>query len=113
MKDWFYDRLHRKIIPEPNSGCWLWMGAYNRKSGYGFVRDRNMKMTNAHRLVYCEEIGPIPYGLDLDHLCRNPACVNPDHLEPVTRSENVKRGYSPELSRERWEGNQHWKLRLK
>lgn len=47
----------------------------------------------AHRAVYEALVGPIPPELELDHLCRNPACVNPAHLEPVTRKENVRRGY--------------------
>lgn len=49
-----------------------------------------------HRFTYEHWIGPIPRGLDLDHLCRNRQCVNPDHLEPVTKGENVARGQSPQ-----------------
>jgi hypothetical protein len=93
------------INPEPNTGCWLWSGAHS-KSGYGTVRHPvTRKVGNSHRIVYEMECGPIPDGKDLDHLCRNPACVNPDHLEPVSRAENVNRGVSPELSRQRWLGN--------
>lgn len=99
--------ISTKIHPEPNTGCWLWSGAHG-KSGYGFYRHPvTRKVGNAHRIVYEMERGPIPEGLDLDHLCRNPACVNPDHLEPVSRSENVNRGVSPELSRQRMTGNRY------
>lgn len=96
-----------KINPEPNSGCWLWSGAHS-KNGYGYCRHPvTRKVGNSHRIVYEMERGPIPEGLHLDHLCRNPACVNPDHLEPVTRSVNCNRGVSPELSRQRWKGNRY------
>lgn len=78
-----------KIMPEPNSGCWLWVGP--RIGGYGAVQVDG-KTKRAHRLVYEAERGPIPQGLVLDHLCRTPACVNPDHLEPVTFAENIRRG---------------------
>lgn len=77
-------------IPEPNSGCWLWLGPM-RSNGYGFLVISE-KMPSAHRLIYEAEVGPIPPSLVLDHLCRNPSCVNPDHLEPVTQAENCRRG---------------------
>lgn len=51
-------------------------------------------MVRAHRWAYLHFVGKIPAGLDLDHLCRNRWCVNPEHLEPVTRSENLTRGYA-------------------
>lgn len=66
--------------------CWLWTGARD-KLGYG-----RLTRTLAHRLVYELMIGPIPEGLELDHLCRNPSCVRPEHLEPVTHRENLLRG---------------------
>lgn len=71
------------------STCWLWTGAADGL-GYGFV-GVNRKNKLAHRYSYEMHRGAIPTGLVLDHLCRNPACVNPDHLEPVTIAENVRR----------------------
>lgn len=69
--------------------CWLWTGCINDK-GYGSVR-LGRRSIGAHRLGYQLLVGPIPSGLDLDHLCRVTRCVRPGHLEPVTRSENSHR----------------------
>lgn len=73
--------------------CWLWLGKSRRGRNrqYGGVKF-NGKTYAAHRFVYELLVGPIPDGLTLDHLCRVPLCVNPDHLEPVTQIENMKRG---------------------
>jgi hypothetical protein len=68
-----------------SDGCWLWTAALT--SGYGAWGNRR-----AHRLVYEALVGPIPQGLQLDHLCRNRACVRPEHLEPVTQQVNLARG---------------------
>lgn len=78
----------RDRIAVDASGCWLWTGAIDRH-GYGLVR-LGGKSRLAHRVVY-EAVGSIPTGRDLDHLCRVRACVNPAHLEPVTRAENLRR----------------------
>lgn len=72
------------------SGCWVWMKSLNW-GGYGSFW-LNGKRTGAHRAAHLLFKGPIPDGHDIDHLCRNRACVNPTHLEPVTRSENLRRG---------------------
>ena len=73
-------------LVERTETCWIWLGA-KTKGGYGHT-----VATTAHRRAYEELVGPIPEGLDLDHLCRVRACVNPAHLEPVTRKVNVNRG---------------------
>lgn len=72
--------------------CWIWSGS--RVNGYGKIC-RGGKKHRLHRLVYELFAGPIPDGLELDHLCRRRACCNPAHLEPVTRLENVRRGEKP------------------
>lgn len=77
---------------EPNTGCWLWLGSPS-KNGYGRF-SLGDKVFYAHRVSYQQFKGPIPQGLQLDHLCRQRCCVNPDHLEPVTVQENVARGVS-------------------
>lgn len=72
------------------AGCWRWIAAQNRQ-GYGCFRV-NRQTYLAHRWAYEHLVGPIPDGLELDHLCRAPACVNPAHLEAVTHQENMRRG---------------------
>lgn len=75
--------------------CWIWQGPIN-VHGYGRVTLGERRLM-AHRCMYEMAKGPIPKGLDIDHLCRVRACVNPDHMEPVTRAENVRRGQSPAM----------------
>lgn len=72
--------------------CWIWNQSKNR-AGYGYAHCHGSNRTmSAHRFIYEEFVGAIPEGLVLDHLCRVPSCVNPEHLEPVTQKENVRRG---------------------
>lgn len=85
------DRLNALTVPEPFSGCWLWIGCLDRH-GYGQFNADGLVRCGAHRAAYELFVGPVAEGLDLDHLCRVPCCVNPQHLEPVTRVENVRRG---------------------
>lgn len=77
-------------VNKTDSGCWKWTSEISHK-GYGRVW-WNRRLLFAHRVAYEIENGPIPDGLCVDHLCRNRACVRPDHMELVTPKENVRRG---------------------
>ena len=74
---------------DPITGCWNWDGSIGG-NGYGVARV-GRSSTSAHRFIYEQEVGPIPPGLEPDHLCRNRGCVNPSHMELVTHAENVLR----------------------
>lgn len=80
--------FHDNYIPEPMSGCWLWVGAF--KNCYALFNG-----TVAHRISVELHHGPIPVGMVIDHKCRTKSCVNPSHLEIVTPKENTLRGIGP------------------
>lgn len=78
------------LVDKTDKGCWMWRGAAT-KLGYGLTK-MNGRTVLAHRASYIHHRGEIEKQLVLDHLCRNRKCVNPEHLEPVTQKENVRRG---------------------
>jgi hypothetical protein len=93
---------HKRRAPTPYlvdeaTGCWEWQWAKNR-GGYGHTRATDGRSIPAHRKMWEAVNGPVPEGLELDHLCRNRSCVNPAHLEPVTRGENARRGARAKLT---------------
>src|ERR1019366_1994387 len=96
LKERFWERgVKNGPVPEyrPDLGpCWIWVASTT--SGYGRIHETDRRSRNlvAHKVAYEWASGPVPDGLTLDHLCRVRSCVNPAHLEPVTRTENVMRG---------------------
>lgn len=87
-----FTSFDRRWIPEPNSGCWLWLGSMTDK-GYGCLEvNGHTKVASRHSWELVN--GPMPDDMDTDHLCRNPSCVNPAHLESVTSQvNNLRRPY--------------------
>lgn len=84
------ERFMAFVVPEPNSGCWLWTG-YVNSDGYAQF-GVNGSSVGAHRWAYKRFVGEVSAPLMLDHKCRVRSCVNPDHLEAVTNRENARRG---------------------
>jgi hypothetical protein len=95
MKTPLLKRFMDKVSPEPMSGCWLWTGAVDQ-NGYGRIWSGgitdagNKRALIAPRVSYQEHVGPIPEGLVVRHICDNPACVAPYHLEIGTMKQNVR-----------------------
>lgn len=91
-EDVIRERFESKYIPEPNAGCWLWTDYLDPK-GYGYLRVSPTWMPQAHRVSYWLHAGVwSDQTVVIDHLCRVPCCVNPDHLELVTQQVNILRG---------------------
>ncbi len=88
------ERIWVRIDRRGDDECWPWTGCQDG-NGYGMVfEDERRRGRRAHRVAYEVIVGPVPVGLQLDHLCRNRLCCNPAHLEPVTKHENWRRGMS-------------------
>lgn len=92
------DRILDKVRVDSN-GCWIWTASLN-KNGYSQTSWKG-KTRRAHRLLYEQLNGPIPQGLHCDHLCRVRACVNPEHIEPVTPMRNARRGDAGKNNRDK------------
>ncbi len=95
------ERVLARVVVDNSTACWNFTGAQNGV-GYGVVGAGRRGDGNVftHRVTYEHYIGPIPPGMDIDHLCRNRVCCNPDHLEAVTRRENIMRGHHPWVLRD-------------
>ncbi len=84
------ERFESFVVPEPNSGCWLWLGAVSGSSKNKYAQFwSGEKVVHGHRWIYEKLYGIIGPGLEIDHKCRITCCVNPDHLRAITHRENV------------------------
>lgn len=81
-------RFWSKVNKEPGDGCWVWTGCLVR--GYGMMHITGKGAGYAHRFAWESLVGPIPHGMQLDHICHNPTCVNPAHLRLATQAENAR-----------------------
>jgi hypothetical protein len=91
------ERFWSKVDRSSEDGCWTWLGQTNQW-GYGHFRRTFApglyRTVKAHRFAYELVVEPIPSGLTLDHLCGNQSCIRPEHLEPVTNAENLRRRHA-------------------
>lgn len=100
------ERISSRIAIDSESGCWEWEGA--KSNGYGRVYWKG-KPRPTHRVAYTLYVGEIPEGKQIDHLCANPCCMNPEHLQPVTPQVNTLRGRAIEAAQERGRRTTHCK----
>jgi hypothetical protein len=112
MNEVLLKRFEKRTVKSA-SNCWDWIGTKN-ETGYGKIvvgwKENNQPVHRfAHRVSYELFVGLIPTGLEIDHLCRNHGCVNPNHLEAVTHKENVRRGILPEMMRKKMNEMTHCK----
>lgn len=95
-----WDRILAKVEKNYHTGCWEWIGARNR-NGYGMVYFHGRRRQAYHVTWELHHQRALPAGKEIDHLCSNPRCVNPLHLEPVTHRENLLRGNTTAARRSR------------
>lgn len=98
------DRMADKFLV--GDGCWEWTAVRN-SFGYGVIHRLDAGSRLAHRVLFEAMVGPVPDGMDLDHLCRNRGCVRPSHLEIVSRRVNIMRGEMPQILKERGQAKTH------
>jgi hypothetical protein len=94
------ERFWDKAVPEPTTGCWLWTG-YTEKGGYGRFNVPTGRKKPRQRTVIASRFawelvnGPVPAGMEIDHACDTPSCINPEHLRPMVPWRNTLRGNGP------------------
>ena len=99
------DNFARYTI-DSGTGCWAWNGPTDGK-GYGFFSRPHLGEKRAHRAFWAEYVAPVREGMEIDHLCRNRGCVNPDHMEEVTHWENMQRAELGQWGIERCRSGKH------
>lgn len=96
------DRIFAKLAQDPETCCWLWQGSTSggfRGRWYGEIQYERRRWP-VHRLVYTLFVGEVPDGMVIDHMCGEPRCCNPGHLEAVSHAENIRRGYEQKRQRQ-------------